>query len=191
MTRLNNLFLKSPAAEINNKKRHRRWNQLSFLKTTRPFQHLGSTRPSNMVPMSSRRRAVAEFPMECAVFVNQKAHLSIIGINRYSVKSASATMDTRSRDDGTNRMSISFYDNSGTAVCASTVEIPDGWTPKLFLGLLLQEWCISKVISLFRVEDRACDDIYKMRLLYYNRNTTQLKKLIESSPNYSFVTGGF
>jgi hypothetical protein len=76
-------------------------------------------------------------------------------------------------------------------VCASTIEIPIGWTPKLFLGLLLQEWCLSNVISLFRDEDEACDDIPKMRLLYYNRNATQLKKLIQSSPNYSFVTGGF
>jgi hypothetical protein len=112
-------------------------------------------------------------------------------MNRYYIKSASATMGTRSPDDGPNRLSISFYNNSGTAVCVSTVEIPDDWTPKLFLGLLLQEWCISNVISLFRVEDKACDDIYKMRLLYYNRNATQLKKLIKSSPNYSFVTGGF
>jgi hypothetical protein len=143
-----------------------------------------------MVPMSSRRRAVVEFPMECALFVNKKAHLSITGINRYYIKSASATMGTRRQDNGCNRISIIFYDKCGTAVCASTIEVPDGWTPQLFLGLLLQEWCLSNVISLFRVEDK-CDDIFKMRLLYYKRNTTQLKKLIESSPNYSFVTGGF
>jgi hypothetical protein len=77
------------------------------------------------------------------------------------------------------------------AVCASTIEIPNGWTPKLFLGLLLQEWCLSNVISLFRVEDEECDDIFKMRFLYYNRNAAQLQKLIQSSPNYSYVTGGF
>jgi hypothetical protein len=50
---------------------------------------------------------------------------------------------------------------------------------------------LSNVISLFQVEDSECDDIVKMRLLYYNRNATQLKKLIQSSPNYSHVTGGF
>jgi hypothetical protein len=143
-----------------------------------------------MAPMSSRRRAVVEFPMECALFVNKKAHLSITGINRYYIKSASATMGTRRQDNGFNRIATIFYDGSGTAVCASTLEIPNGWTPQLFLGLLLQEWCLSNVISLFRVEDK-CDDIFKMRLLYYKRNTTQLKKLIKSSPNYSFVTGGF
>jgi hypothetical protein len=76
-------------------------------------------------------------------------------------------------------------------VCASTIEIPNGWTPQLFLGLLLQEWCLSNVLSLFQVEDLECDDIFKMRLLYYNRNATQLKKLIQSSPKYSYVTGGF
>jgi hypothetical protein len=76
-------------------------------------------------------------------------------------------------------------------VCVSTIEIPDGWTPKLFLGLLLQEWCVTNAISLFRVEDQACDDIFRMRLLHYNRNATQLMELVISSPNYSFVTGGF
>jgi hypothetical protein len=144
-----------------------------------------------MIPMSSRRRAVVEFPLECALFVNKKAHLVITGINRYYVKSASATMGKRRQENGSNRISILFYDNSGTAVCASTIEIPDGWTPQLFLGLLLQEWCMSNVISLFKSEDEVCDDIFKMRLLYYSRNATQLKKLIQSSPNYSFVTGGF
>jgi hypothetical protein len=129
--------------------------------------------------------------MECALFVNKKAHLSITGISRYYIKSASATMGTRRQDNGTNMISTIFYDSSGMAVCSSTIEIPSGWTPKLFLGLLLQEWCLSNVISLFRVEDNACDDIFKMRLLYYNRNATQLKKLIKSSPNYSYVTGGF
>ncbi len=141
-----------------------------------------------MVPMSSRRRAVVEFPMECALFVNKKSRFSITGSNRFYIKSASATMGTRRHD---NMIATIFYDGSGTAVCASTIEIPIGWTPKLFLGLLLQEWCLSNVISLFRDKDEACDDIPKMRLLYYNRNATQLKKLIQSSPNYSFVIGGF
>jgi hypothetical protein len=142
-----------------------------------------------MTPMSSRRRAVVEFPLECALFVNKKAHLSITGTHRYAIKSASATMGTRRQDNG--RISLVFYDNSGTDVCASTIEVPDGWTPRIILGLLLQEWCLSNVISIFRAEDEACDDIFKMRLLYYNRSATQLKQLVQSSPNYSFVTGGF
>jgi hypothetical protein len=191
MTRLMNHFLESSAAQINNNKCQRPWYRGSFLNTTRPFQHLRSTRPSNMMPMSSRRRAVVEFPLECALFVNIKAHLSITVINRYNIKSASATMGMRRQDNGFNRISILFYDNSDTAVCSSTIEIPNGWTPKLFLGLLLQEWCLSNVISLFRVEDEACDDIFKMRYLYYNRNPTQLQKLIQTSPNHSCVTGGF
>ena len=174
---------------MKNKKRHRPWNKRSFLNTPPLFQDL-STRPSNMIPMSSRRRAVVKFPLECALFVNKKAHLSITGVNRYYIKSASATMGTRTQDIALKRISILFYDSSGTAVCASTIEIPNGWTPKLFLGLLLQEWCLSNVLSLFRVEDK-CDDIYKMWLLYYNHNARQLKKLIASSPNYSYVTGGF
>jgi hypothetical protein len=91
---------------------------------------------------------------------------------------------TRRQANGFNTLSILFYDNRGTCVCASNIEIPD-------LGLLLQEWCITNVISLFRVEDQACDDIFKMRLLYYNPNATQLMELVISSPNYSFVTGGF
>jgi hypothetical protein len=113
-------------------------------------------------------------------------------MTKYYIKSTSATMlGSRRQANGFNRLSILFYDNKGTAVCASTIEIPDDWTPKPFLGLLLQEWCVTNVISLFRVEDQACDDIFKMRLLYYNRNATQLMELVISSPNYSFVTGGF
>ena len=87
--------------------------------------------------------------------------------------------------------SILFYDNRGMTVCASTIEILDVWTPKLFLGLLLQEWCVTNVIYLFPVGDQACDDIFKMWLLYYNHNATQLVELVISSPNYSFGTGGF
>jgi hypothetical protein len=146
-----------------------------------------------MIPMSSRRRAVVEFPIECSLFVNEKALYSITGMTKYYIKSASATMVKRSQvTNGSNRLSILFYDNRGTAVCASIIEIPNGWTPKLFLGLLLQERCLTKnVISLFRDEDQACDDIFKMRSLYYDCNATQLMELVISSPNFSFVTGGF
>jgi hypothetical protein len=146
-----------------------------------------------MIPMSSRRRAVVEFPIECSLFVNEKALYSITGMTKYYIKSASATMVKRSQvTNGSNRLSILFYDNRGTAVCASIIEIPDGWTPKLFLGLLLQERCLTKnVISLFRDEDQACDDIFKMRSLYYDCNAIQLMELVISSPNFSFVTGGF
>jgi hypothetical protein len=91
--------------------------------------------------------------MECALFVIKKAHLSITGINHYYMKSASATMGTRRQDNGFNRILTIFHDNSETAVCASTIEIPDGWTPQLLLGLLLQERCLSNVVSLFRVKD--------------------------------------
>jgi hypothetical protein len=78
------------------------------------------------------------------------------------------------------------------AVCASNIEIPHGWTPQLFLGLLLQDWCLSNVISLCGVEEEAYEDIFKMCLLYNNSNVTQLiKELIQSSPTYSFVPGGF
>jgi hypothetical protein len=51
--------------------------------------------------------------------------------------------------NGFSWLSIQFYYNSGTSVCASIIELPDGWTLKLFLGLLLQEWCLTNVISLF------------------------------------------
>jgi hypothetical protein len=48
--------------------------------------------------------------MECAIFVNRKAHLSITGINQYYIKSASATMGTRRQtSNGCNRLYILFY----------------------------------------------------------------------------------
>jgi hypothetical protein len=150
-------------------------------------------RRSNMIPVSSRRRVVVEFPIECSLFVNEKAIYSITGMTQFYIKSASATMVKRSQvSNGCNRLSILFYDSRDTAVCASTIKIPNGWTPKLFLGLLLQEQCLTKNgISLFRVDDQACDDIFKMCLLYYHCDATELQELIKSSPNYSFVTGGF
>ena len=84
--------------------------------------------------MSSRRRAVVEFPIECSLFVNEKVLYSITGMTKYYIKSASATMVKRSQvTNGSNRLSILFYDNRGTAVCASIIEIPNGWTPKLYL----------------------------------------------------------
>jgi hypothetical protein len=46
----------------------------------------------NMIPMSSRRRAVSEFSIECSLFVNQKALYNITGMTKYYIKSASATM---------------------------------------------------------------------------------------------------
>jgi hypothetical protein len=143
--------------------------------------------------MSSRRRPVVKFPIECSLFVNEKALYSITGMTKFYIKSASTTMVKRSQvSDCCNMLSILFDDNRGTTMCASTIRIPDGWTPKLFLGLLLQERCLTKnVISLFQVKDQACDDIFKMRLLYYHRDATELQELIKSSPDYSFVTGGF
>jgi hypothetical protein len=51
----------------------------------------------NMILMSSIRRALVGFPMESALFVNQKTHLGIIGINQYCIKSAPATMGMRRR----------------------------------------------------------------------------------------------
>ena len=131
-----------------------------------------------MIPMSSRRRAVVEFPIECSLFVNQKVHYSITGMTKYCIKSASTTMlGTRRLANGFNRLSILFYKNRGMAVCASTIKILDGWTLKLILGLLLHEWCVTNVISLFQVKGQACDDIFKMRLLYSNPNSTHLMEL--------------
>jgi hypothetical protein len=45
-----------------------------------------------MILMSSGRRAVIKFPIECSLFVNQKVHYSITGMTKYYTKSASATM---------------------------------------------------------------------------------------------------
>ncbi len=106
-------------------------------------------RQSNMIPVPSRRRAVVKFLIECSLFVNQKVHYSITGMTKYYIKSESATMlRTRRQANGFNRLSILFYNNRGTSMCVSTIKISDGWTPKLFLGLLLHEWCASNVISL-------------------------------------------
>jgi hypothetical protein len=103
-----------------------------------------------MIPMPARRRAAVKFPMECSLFVNQRVHYRITHMTKYYIKSASTTMlGTRRQANGSNRLSILFYGNRGMAACASTIEIPDGWIPKLFLGLLLHEWCVTNVSSLY------------------------------------------
>jgi hypothetical protein len=95
-----------------------------------------------VIPISSRR-AFVKFRIKCSLFVNKKALYSITAMSKYYINSASATMlDTRRQANGFVRLSIIFYDKKGIVVCASTIKIPDGWTPKLFPGLLLQEWCL-------------------------------------------------
>jgi hypothetical protein len=143
--------------------------------------HQGIKYDSNVIKEKGYRRIPFGI---CALFVNKKAYLSITGINRYY---KNPRLQQWARDGWITGLT-GYRLSSTTVVCTSTIEIPSGWTPKLFLGLLLQEWCLSNVISLFRVEDKACDDVFKMRLLYYNQNAKQLKKLIKSSPNYSYVT---
>jgi hypothetical protein len=81
-----------------------------------------------MIPLSSRRRAVVEFPIKCSLFVNQMVHYSITGMTKYYIKSASATMlGTRRQANGFNRQSILFYNNRGMAVCASVLsgQVPE------------------------------------------------------------------
>jgi hypothetical protein len=59
---------------------------------------------------------------------------------KFGIKSASATtLVTMTQANGFHKLSILFYYNSGRAACASTIEFLDGWTPKLLVGLLLQE----------------------------------------------------
>jgi hypothetical protein len=88
--------------------------------------------------MSSRRRAVVEFPIKCSLLVNKRALYSITAMSKFYIKSASATMlGKRRQANGLVMLSILFYDNRRTALCASSIKIPDSWTPKLVLGLLL------------------------------------------------------
>jgi hypothetical protein len=161
--------------------------------TTTPFQQ-PTKKTIEHDPHVIKEKGCCQIPNRMFFFVNKKALYSITGMTKLYIKSASATMVMKSQvTNGCNMLSILFYDNRGTAVCASTIKIPDGWTPKLLLGLLLQERCLTKnAISIFRVQDQVlCNDIFKMRLFYYHRDATELQELIKSSPNYSFVTGGF
>jgi hypothetical protein len=75
-----------------------------------------------MIPMLSGRRAVVKIRIECSLFVNQEVLYSIIGMTKYYIKSASATMlGTRRQANGVDWLSILLYDNSGTSVCAFQV----------------------------------------------------------------------
>jgi hypothetical protein len=99
------------------KKRRRQWYKHSVLITTTSFQQPTNqpTRRLNTIPLSSRRRAVVKFLIECSLFVNQRVHYSITGMTKYYISSASATMlGTRRHANGFNRLSSLFYDNRGT-----------------------------------------------------------------------------
>jgi hypothetical protein len=62
-----------------------------------------------------------QYCIKSALFVYQKAHLNITGINQqYCIKSTSATMGTRRQaSNGCNRLSIILQDNSDMAMCAA------------------------------------------------------------------------
>jgi hypothetical protein len=109
--------------------------------TTTPFQQ-PTKKTIEHDPDVIKEKGCRQIPNRMFFFCQpkQKVHYSITGMTKYYIKPASATiLGTRRQANGFNSLPISFYNNRGTAVCASTIEIPDGWTPKLFLGLLLQE----------------------------------------------------
>jgi hypothetical protein len=144
-----------------------------------------------MTPMSSRQRAVLHLPSQRTLFVN-RIGVSVdddVSSDRYSIKSASAAMKKGKKDGNT--ASTVFYNKHGVAVHQSTIKVPDGWTPRLFLGVLVQEWNKSNVVSIFQVNDGRLDDIIQIRHTYFGRTTTQLKKRTTCSPSYSCVIGGF
>jgi hypothetical protein len=92
-----------------------------------------------MIPMSSRRRAVVKFPMEYALFVNKKAHMSMTGINQYYIKSAYTIMDTRRQaSNGCIRLSIIFYDPIVAQLCVSLLS---KFLMTGFLGNILDYYC--------------------------------------------------
>jgi hypothetical protein len=148
-----------------------------------------------MTPMSSRQRAVLHLPSQGTLFVN-RIGVSVdddhadVSSDRYSIKSASAAMK-KGKKDGINTASTVFYNKHGVAVHQSTIEVPDGWTPRLFLGILFHEWRKSNVVSIFQVDDGRLDDIIQIRHAYFGCPTIQLHLLTIRSPSYSFVIGGF
>jgi hypothetical protein len=140
-----------------------------------------------MTPMSTRQRAVLDLPSPLTLFVN------IIGIScdRYSIKSVSCAL-MKEKVNGINAAStVLFFDKYGVAVQQSTIEVPDGWTPRLLLGVLLLEWSsASKIISIFQAKGKL-DDIPQIRRAYFSSTTTQLNKTTIRLPSYSFIIGGF
>ena len=138
-----------------------------------------------MTPMSSRQRAVLDLPSPLTLFVNRIG----ISCDRYYIKSACASM--KEEIHGINAASTVFYDKDGVAVQQSTIQVPDGWTPRLLLGVLLLEWSTSKIISIFQADGGRLDDIAQIRRAYFSSTTTQLNKTIIRSPSYSFIMGGF
>ena len=87
-------------------------------------------------------------------------------------------------------MDIVFYEKDGIDMYHSTIGVPEGWTPRLLLGVLLLEWSTSHTISIL-VSEGKLDDIEEVRRAYFGCATIRLNKMTTRSPSYSFMMGGF
>jgi hypothetical protein len=102
--------------------------------------------------MSSKRRAVVEFPIECSLFVIQKALYSITGRTKYYIKSASATMLGTSRQaNGFDRIMIIFYQWAGNALDHRSLPPPTRMTlyscasPPILSTMWSTKWSVPMV----------------------------------------------
>jgi hypothetical protein len=76
-------------------------------------------------------------------------------------------MEKKEVMDGINTASTVFYDRDGVAVQHSTIQVPDGWTLKLLLGVLLLEWSQSNTVSILKAEGKL-DEITQIRHAYFD-----------------------
>ena len=147
-----------------------------------------------MTPVSSRARAVLEFPWRTTLFLNTNNGLATVAIEQYQVRAASAAFfsGTSQQDTHMRTLLVVFYNKHDDVVVSSKIRTPSSWTPQLFLHLLFDESIkTTNSISLFRIDERPHDEIFQLSWKYFNSSVSTLNSNIESSLGYSYISGGF
>jgi hypothetical protein len=147
-----------------------------------------------MAPISSRHRAVGEFPADAVLFVNaikrdESTRVQrVLYINRIRFRSVSA-VDV----GGTSDLQVKFWNENTESVFTTTIEVPRSWTPRLYVTLLCRS-ALSKpqeyLALMLDMDKGRASDIGQVGLNWYSTDIEQLKNIAYISTAYGIVIGG-
>jgi hypothetical protein len=163
-----------------------------------------------MAPMSSRSRGVLELDSAVPLFVNwmasnsleKKTTTQLQSIDTHQVKFISGILVHQSVDEkdeantASNKQAIKlcFWSQVNDAmqpVIVTVIDLPNKWTPRVYLCLFYEEVLKRGIISL-EIEVSSCRAIEVGRIRYerYDEDYKVLEDMIYQSISYSRVCGG-
>ena len=166
--------------------------------------------PFTMAPMSSRSRGVLELDSEVPLFVNwmasnslEKTTTQLQSIDTHQVKFISGILVQQSADEkdetntASNKQAIKLcfwsqvHNDVMQPVIATIIDIPNKWTPRVYLCLFYEEVLKRGIISL-EIEVSSCRAIEVGRIHYerYDEDYKNLEDMMYQSISYSRVCGG-